>query len=53
MADTFKPIGAVAASLPILKPLNPEYEFKNIFRPRHMDARQADGERRYSGAAQE
>jgi hypothetical protein len=28
--DNFKSIGAVAASLPILKPLNPELEFKNI-----------------------
>ena len=30
MADTFKQLGAVAASLPILKPLNPTVEFKNI-----------------------
>jgi hypothetical protein len=30
MADTFKQLGAVAASLPILKPLNPDLEFKNI-----------------------
>jgi hypothetical protein len=30
MADTFKQLGAVAASLPILKPLNPNLEFKHI-----------------------
>jgi hypothetical protein len=27
--DSFKPIGAVAAQLPIFKPLNPDYVFKN------------------------
>jgi hypothetical protein len=27
--DPFKQIGAVAASLPIFKPLNPDYVFKN------------------------
>jgi hypothetical protein len=30
MADTFKHIGAVAINLPILKPLNPDFEFKHI-----------------------
>jgi hypothetical protein len=30
MADTFKQLGAVAASLPIFKPLNPDYVFKNV-----------------------
>ena len=30
MADTFKQLGAVAAILPIFKPLNPDYVFKNV-----------------------
>src|SRR5262249_554471 len=30
MADTFKQLGAVAASLPILKPLNPDFELRHI-----------------------